>query len=158
VSGVSWEDATEFIKRLNEREGTEKYRLPTEAEWEYAARAGSETAYWFGDDPKELGRYGWCGEGFTDGSPHESGLKPANVWGLHDVHGNVSEWVSDWFDEKYYGVAQNADPRGPREGSTKTRRGGAWASDQAACQSAWRENDLPTLRSPLVGFRVAYDD
>jgi formylglycine-generating enzyme required for sulfatase activity len=158
ADGVSWEDAQEFLARLNAREGTGKYRLPTEAEWERAARAGSETAYWFGDDPKALPQYGWCGESFAKGASHEVGLKPPNPWGLYDMHGNLSEWVSDWFGEQYYASGAAADPQGPRQGQTKVRRGGGWASDPAVCQSAWREHDAPTLRSLLVGFRVAYFD
>lgn len=98
---VSWNDAQEFIKRLNQKEGYYRYRLPTEAEWEYATRAGTATAYSFGDDVSELGRFAWYGEDFSSGSTHPVGQKLPNGWGLYDVHGNVWEWVQDWYDDQY---------------------------------------------------------
>ncbi|WP_169312666.1 formylglycine-generating enzyme family protein [Hylemonella gracilis] len=90
---ASWNDAQTFIQRLNEREGHGRYRLTTEAEWEYAARAGTTTAHSFGNDARQLGRNAWYGEDFATGSTHPVGQKLPNPWGLYDVHGNVWEWV-----------------------------------------------------------------
>jgi formylglycine-generating enzyme required for sulfatase activity len=109
---VSWNDVQEFIRRLNAREGHSRYRLPTEAEWEYAARAGTTTAYSFGDDVRELGRYAWFGEDFASGGTHPVGQKEPNAWGLHDVHGNVWEWVQDRFGERYYAESPSVDRKG----------------------------------------------
>ncbi len=99
---VSWNDAQEFIAALNAREGGAFYRLPTEAEWEYAARAGTTTAYSFGDDAADLDRHAWYGGDFNSGSSHPVGQKAPNPWGLYDIHGNAWEWVQDWFDPDYY--------------------------------------------------------
>lgn len=100
---VSWQDAQAFIKKLNEKENTNTYRLPTEAEWEYAARAGTTTAYSFGDDHNELEQYAWYGEGFEQGGTHPIGTKRPNPWGLYDVHGNAWEWVEDFYRQNYSG-------------------------------------------------------
>lgn len=97
---VSWNDAQAFIAALNRLEGGTRYRLPTEAEWEYAARAGTTTRYSFGDDERQLDRYAWYGGDFQTGGHHPVGTKQPNPWGLHDVHGNVWEWVADWYDPK----------------------------------------------------------
>ncbi|MDR1109323.1 MAG: formylglycine-generating enzyme family protein [Deltaproteobacteria bacterium] len=158
IDNVSWEDATEFVARLNELEGTSKYRLPTEAEWEYAARAGTATAYFFGDDPAGMAAFAWCGEGFAQGGTHPVMTREPNQFGLHDMLGNVSEWVADWFSPSYYGPKASRDPRGPASGEEKVHRGGAFASDPKTCQAAWRESDLPGLRSLNIGFRVARDE
>jgi formylglycine-generating enzyme required for sulfatase activity len=99
VENVSWDDVQEFIKRLkrlNTRESGVKYRLPREAEWEYAAQAGTTTAYSFGNDPSQLGEYAWYGEN-ANGETHPVGQKKPNPWGLYDMHGNVWEWVQDWY-------------------------------------------------------------
>jgi formylglycine-generating enzyme required for sulfatase activity len=96
VEQVSWEDAQKFIERLNAQEGGTKYRLPTEVEWEYAARAGTTTAYSFGDNPRPLGEYAWFSENFGN-TTHPVGQKQPNPWGLYDMHGNVWEWVQDWY-------------------------------------------------------------
>ncbi|MDR1486651.1 MAG: formylglycine-generating enzyme family protein [Deltaproteobacteria bacterium] len=158
VENVSYQDALDFIEKLNAREAVKKYRLPTEAEWEYAARAGRQSAYHFGDSEKDLPTYGWCGEGIVKGKPHVVGQLSPNAWGLYDMHGNVSEWVGDWFDEEYYAESVKKDPQGPKSGTEKVHRGGGWASDPKSCQAAWREFDLPTVRSRMIGFRVAYTE
>ncbi|MDR0620423.1 MAG: formylglycine-generating enzyme family protein [Deltaproteobacteria bacterium] len=158
IDNVSWEDALAFAQRLSELGGGIKYRLPTEAEWEYAARAGTTTAYHFGDDPKLLDDYAWCGGGFASGSPYPVMGKKPNGFGLYDMHGNLSEWVSDWFAPDYYSRRVGQNPKGPTSGEEKVHRGGAFASDPKSCQSAWRESDLPTIKSVNIGFRLAYDE
>jgi formylglycine-generating enzyme required for sulfatase activity len=158
IYNVSWDDANEFVRRLNELEGTTKYRLPTEAEWEYAARGGTTTAYFFGDDPKQINDHAWCGGGFAKGTPQPVMGKKPNPFGLYDMLGNVSEWVSDWFSPNYYSQKIKRNPKGPPSGEEKVHRGGSYASDPKTCQSAWRETDLPSVESLIIGFRVAYDE
>jgi formylglycine-generating enzyme required for sulfatase activity len=151
---VSWNDAQEFIRRLNEREGHERYRLPTEAEWEYAARAGSTTAYSFGDDAAFLGRYAWYGEDLVTGSTHPVGQKAPNPWGLYDVHGNVWEWVQDWYAGDYYSISPVVDPSGPRSGSERVVRGGSWHQTADGWRSAFRKKYPPDYRGISIGFRL----
>jgi len=103
VESISWNEVQDFIKKLNEKEGTNKHRLPTEAEWEYAARAGTTTRYSFGDDDSKLGEYAWYSENSGD-KTHPVGKKGANPWGLYDVHGNVWEWVQDPWHDTYNGA------------------------------------------------------
>ena len=153
---VSWNDAQEFIRRLNEKEGHNRYRLPTEAEWEYAARAGTITAYSFGDDANELGRYAWYGEDFTSGSTHPVGRKDANPWGLHDMHGNVWEWVQDWYGEHYYADSPARDPQGPPTGAKRVVRGGSWHRSATSWRSAFRRQYDPDYRGISIGFRLAF--
>jgi len=154
---VSWNDAREFIERLNQKEGHQRYRLPTEAEWEYAARAGTTTAYSFGDDAKALGRYAWYGENFASGGTHPVGQKPANPWGLHDIHGNVWEWVQDWYDPRYYASSPATDPQGPAAGSQRVVRGGSWHSTGNGWRSASRRDYEPDYRGISIGFRLVRD-
>ena len=159
---VSWEDATEFCKKLTVTEHNgklpagESYRLPTEAEWEYACRAGTTTAYSFGDDESKLGQYAWfSGNAYLVGEKyaHKVGMKKPNPWGLHDMHGNVCEWCSDWYDEKLSG---GTDPVGPERGSGRVNRGGGWGGDPVICRSANRDYDcIPSTRNDRLGFRVA---
>ena len=148
VDNVSWNDVQVFIKKLNDKEGGNLYRLPTEAEWEYAARAGTSTRYFFGDSPKELARYAVCGEA-------KSVDRAPNPWGLYDIYGNLWEWVQDWYGENYYAASPATDPRGPSAGKTRVGRGGSWASNGVLCRSAYRFNRPPDYRSGTVGFRVA---
>jgi formylglycine-generating enzyme required for sulfatase activity len=156
VDNVSWEDAIEFCKTLSdlpeEKNAGRVYRLPTEAQWEYACRAGSKSAYSFGESSKSLGDYAWCGEN-SNLQTHPVGEKMANAWGLYDMHGNVWEWCSDW----YGGYDNNSvsDPVGPREGSFRVIRGGSWLDDAASCQSAIRGRYDPSFRHRSIGFRVA---
>ncbi len=152
---VSWNDAQEFIRRLNQKEGHDRYRLPTEAEWEYAARAGTNSAYSFGNDAGDLGRYAWYGEDFETGATHPVGQKEPNDWGLHDVHGNVWEWVQDWYDARYYASSPTVDPRGPQTGSRRVVRGGSWHQSATSWRSAFRRQYDPDYRGISIGFRLA---
>jgi formylglycine-generating enzyme required for sulfatase activity len=156
VEQVSWDDAQRFIEQLNAREGHNRYRLPTEAEWEYAARAGTTGAYSFGDDG-HLGRYGWHGEDWDSGSTHPAGQKQPNTWGLYDMHGNVWEWVRDWYSEEYYHRSPSTDPAGPWSGSYRVLRGGAWYCKARDCRSAYRGAFAPGNRFDYLGFRLALD-
>ena len=116
VESVSWDEVQNYIVRLNEREEHDRYRLPTEAEREYAARAGTPGRYSFGDDADNLGRYAWCG--FNSGmTTHPVGQKEPDAWGLHDMIGNVTELVQDWLDILYYSYSPRYDPKGPSFGS-----------------------------------------
>jgi formylglycine-generating enzyme required for sulfatase activity len=152
---VSWNDAQEFIRRLNQSEGHTRYRLPTEAEWEYAARAGTTTAYSFGEDARQLGRYAWYGEDFASGSTHPVGQKEPNGWGLYDVHGNVWEWVEDWYGERSYADSAPVDPQGPRSGFGRVVRGGSWHQTSTSWRSAFRKQYEPDYRGISIGFRLA---
>ena len=156
VEQVSWEDAVEFCKKLSELPEEKKagrvYRLPTEAEWEYACRAGSKTAYSFGADSKTLGDYAWFG-GNSGQQTHPVGEKKANAWGLYDMHGNVWEWCSDWYG--VYPMGSVSDPSGPSEGSVRVYRGGCWSGGAAFCRSAVRLWFVPSNRIDDYGFRVA---
>ena len=160
VEQVRWEEAMEFCQRLSTLPEEEKagrgYRLPTEAEWEYACRAGTQTTYSFGDDEGRLREYGWFDEDAVKGETHPVGLKKPNGWGLYDMHGNVWEWCSDWYDK--YPPNAVTDPQGPPHGSQRPSqrvfRGGSWNSDASRCQSAGRNYyDSAYLRT--LGFRLA---
>jgi formylglycine-generating enzyme required for sulfatase activity len=155
VEQVSWDDIHVFMQRLNQKEGHARYRLPTEAEWEYAARAGTESAYSFGDDARELGGYAWHDEGYDFGSTHPVGKKRPNPWGLYDMHGNVYEWVQDWYGERYYSASPDTDPKGPSSGSYRVSRGGSWYAYAQNCRAAYRYGNSPGSRSYDVGFRLA---
>ena len=155
VENVSWNDAQEFIRRLNRKEGTDKYRLPTEAEWEYAARAGTTSAYSFGNDASSLGQYAWY-EDNSDKQTHPVGQKQPNAWGLYDMHGNLREWVEDWYDEDYYARSPGTDPKGPSTGSYRVLRGGSWRSLASFLRSASRNYFTPDFRYVSNGFRLAF--
>ncbi|MFV0600902.1 MAG: formylglycine-generating enzyme family protein [Brachymonas sp.] len=150
---VSWNEAQEFLRRLNAEEGGQRYRLPTEAEWEYAARAGTTTAYSFGNDRSQLGRHAWYGEDFTTGSPHAVGQKLPNPWGLYDMHGNVWEWVQDNY-RSHYDASPVTDPTGPTEGHDKVVRGGSWHVTSDGWRSAHRKPYKADYRGISIGFRV----
>lgn len=151
---VSWEDAQKFISKLNEKEGKNIYRLPTEAEWEYAAKAGTTTAYSFGDDKKDLDKYAWYGGDFSTGGTHPVGKKLPNPWGLYDVHGNVWEWVQDWYSEDYFAHSPQTDPKGPDTGSNKVVKGGSWHATADSWRSSFRKPYTPDYRGISIGFRV----
>ena len=151
VESVSWDDVQEFIRRLNSREGGATYRLPTEAEWEYAARAGSQTRWSFGDEASQLGRYAWY-DGNAGRQTHPVGQLQPNPWGLYDMHGNVWEWVQDWYGSYASGAA--VDPAGPASGSGRVYRGGGWDFTARGCRSANRGVDEPGFRLDSLGFRL----
>jgi formylglycine-generating enzyme required for sulfatase activity/predicted DNA-binding WGR domain protein len=155
VEQVSWDDAVKFCKKLSalpeEKAAGRVYRLPTEAEWEYACRAGSTTEFSFGGRSKNLGDYAWY-EDNSSKRPHPVALKKPNAWGLYDMHGNVREWCSDRFDD-YSKVPVN-DPVA-RKGLARVRRGGDWRDDAASCRSARRTCATPSYsRNGDTGFRV----
>jgi formylglycine-generating enzyme required for sulfatase activity len=168
VVNVTWNDAIAFCNELSkleglkpyyrigagEQSGGDRYRLPTEAEWEYACRAGSTTKYGFGDDASELGQYAWY-EGNSGLKTHPVGQKRPNGFGLFDMHGNVWEWCWDWYDSRYYSQSPDADPAGPSRLSIRVFRGGGWDDDPRSVRSANRYRDTPVSRNGLLGFRVA---
>jgi len=151
VENVSWDDCQEFIRRLNQMEGTDKYRLPTEAEWEYACRAASVTKFYFGHDDRKLGDYAWY-VGNSGEQTHPVAQKEPNAWGLYDMYGNVWEWCQDWYKKKYP-WRHVSDPKGPSSGSFPVSRGGSWYSHARYCRSAARFFVSPALRYSYQGFR-----
>ena len=155
VETVLWIEAQEFIKKLNEKEGTNKYRLPSEAEWEYAARAGTTSRYSFGDDESKLGDYAWyvANSGETT---HEIGQKKPNPWGLYDIHGNVQELVQDISHSNYTGAPSDGSAWENGDGSLRVWRGSGWWNYAEYCRSAIRGSVDPGKRS-IVGFRLVRD-
>lgn len=159
VTSVSWEDAQKFIEKLNQKEGG-KYRLPTEAEWEYACRAGSESMYCFGDSLETLKSYAWIDPNTKDVNEryaHRVGLKLPNNFGLFDVHGNVYEWCSDFYSKDYYKNSPLIDPLGVGKAASGNRvlRGGSWDNHFMNVRSADRYNRTPTYLYLNVGFRLS---
>jgi len=153
VDQVSWENAIEFCKRLSQQEG-KTYRLPTEAEWEYACRAGSGTRFCFGDDELGLGDYAWYDSNSAN-TAHPAGQDKANKWGFCDMHGNVFEWCADWYDESYYATSPPVDPCGPSSGVSRVLRGGSWSGNPRSTRSAIRGRGTPRAYWYDIGFRVA---
>jgi formylglycine-generating enzyme required for sulfatase activity len=155
VEKVSWNDAVEFCRKLSELPSEKSagyvYRLPTEAEWEYACRAGTQTAYSFGNSESELGDYAWYDEN-SGGKSHPVGSKKPNAWGLYDMHGNVYEWCQDWYGD--YPSGSVTDPTGAASGSVRVFRGGSWFIYSDFCRSAYRDWYTPGLRYFDLGFRV----
>jgi formylglycine-generating enzyme required for sulfatase activity len=157
VENVTWFNAVEFCKKLSElpeeRAAGRVYRLPTEAEWEHACRAGSTTSYTFGDDREELGEYAWLRSN-AGRRTHPVVEKKPNAWGLYDMHGNVWEWCSDWYGS--YHDVPTIDPLGPSTGSRRVLRGGSWDDEAADCRSAERSRFSPSFTIDRdYGFRVA---
>ena len=157
VESVSWDDCQEFLRRLGGG-----YRLPTEAEWEYACRAGTTTAFHFGgtispDQANYDGNYPYGNgqKGVYQAKTISVGTLPGNAWGLHDMHGNVWEWCHDWYASDYDGPSPAVDPEGPAMGSLRVVRGGSWFSEAKSCRSAIRNWFSPQHRSYYLGFRVA---
>ena len=156
VVQVSWEDAVEFCRKLSalpeERKAGRVYRLPTEAEWEYACRAGTTTKYSFGNNEKLFGKYGWFAYHWISEAQPVGQLKP-NAWGLYDMHGNVSEWCSDW--HTYHSDGEVTNPLGPSLGSHRVHRGGGWNLAARFCRSAARYYLSPSDCDNNLGFRLA---
>jgi len=155
VEMVSWEDAVEFCRRLSElpaeKAAGNVYRLPTEAEWEYACRAGTTTKFSFGDDESDFGEYGWYREN-SGRTTHPVGSKLPNAWGLYDMHGNVWEWCQDWYGD--YPSGSVTDPSGATSSSGRVNRGGGWFNTADNCRSADRYRNSPSYRNYNLGFRV----
>jgi formylglycine-generating enzyme required for sulfatase activity len=170
VEQVFWDDVIAFCNKLSEREGLkpfyafgpgaesggEGYRLPTEAEWEYACRAGSPTRFSFGDDEASLGEYAWFNAN-SAGKTHPVGQKRPNAFGLFDMHGNVWEWCEDWYEANCYVQSPGTDPLGPSQaaGPVRVYRGGCSFSYPRSCRAAYRLGNSPGYRSLDLGFRVA---
>lgn len=167
VTDVSWFDAVTFCNALSEQlglrpcyeqtasgwkwdRGADGYRLPTEAEREYATRAGSDTQFCFGDDEAKLGDYAWFARN-SDGAPHPVGQKQANAWGLHDLHGNVWEWCWDWFGS--HSADPAIDPSGASDGRMRVLRGGSFLVEPRVLRSAGRFRVGPVNRDGVIGFR-----
>jgi len=150
---VSWQDAEAFCKWLSTRDGR-TYRLPIEAEWEYACRAGRTGRYGFDEATEDLENCAWY-DGNSRRSAHPVGRKEPNRWGLYDMHGNVAEWCADWWDAGYYAKTPLDDPTGPPSGTFRVLRGGSWYDNATMCRAAYRGRGLPSSRYDLQGFRVA---
>jgi formylglycine-generating enzyme required for sulfatase activity len=166
---VSWSDAVEFCDWLSRIEG-KKYRLPTEAEWEYACRAGTTSQYYNGDSPERVTQVGNVfdsagrvkfptspgavnsSDGWTFTCP--VGHYAPNTFGLFDMSGNAIEWCQDWFADEYYATSPALDPTGPPDGRLRVARGGSWGTVAKLCRSAARMRIAPTLKQCSVGFRV----
>ena len=151
LESVSWLDVQAFLERLNSAEGTNRYRLPSEAEWEYAARANSRSRFFFGDDVAALGRFGWVGPG--NGSRPVAGKSP-NEWGLFDVYGNVWEWVQDCWHPDYSGAPLDGRVWGGGECGHHVVRGGGWDTPAEQIGSAWRGSYQTDDNDVNTGFRV----
>jgi formylglycine-generating enzyme required for sulfatase activity len=148
---ITWNDATAYCQWLSTQEKT-TYRLPTEAEWEYACRAGTTTQYSFGDDYNELPKYGWHKTNAGSKS-HPVGTLLPNPFGLFDMHGNLYEWCGDYYDEKWYSTSPPNDPNGPSAGSSRVIRGGYWNLLASYCRTASRNTYSPSYRGTTYGFR-----
>jgi len=168
VEQVRWSDAVKFCNQRSQLEklqpcydlktwrcnfDADGYRLPTEAEWEYACRAGSTTAFFFGDNPAKLSDYAWF-EKNSGGRPQPVGQKQANAWSLFDICGNVWEWCNDFYKVDYYKESPQKDPRGPNEGQTKVVRGGAWRFKPESCRSGYRYNENPGYADVCFGYDI----
>lgn len=168
VEQVRWSDAVRFCNKRSEAEGLQScynletwqcdfeatgYRLPTEAEWEYACRAGSTTAYFFGESPAKLGEYAWFDKN-SGGHPRPVGQKKPNRWGLEDIAGNLWEWCNDFYKVDYYLEAPRQDPKGPSEGQNKVLRGGAWRFGAENCRSGYRYHENPGYADVCFGYDI----
>jgi len=168
VEQVRWSDAVRFCNKRSEAEGLQQcydlqtwkcnfeatgYRLPTEAEFEYACRAGTSTAYISGSSPAKLGDFAWF-EKNSGGHSHPVGQKRANAWGLYDVCGNLWEWCNDFYQVEYYGSSARQDPRGPLEGKTRVVRGGSWRAPAENCRPGYRYNENPGYADVCFGYDI----
>ena len=160
VENVSWNDAQEFCRRLSalpaEKAAGRRYRLPTEAEWEYAARAGASEQPGAAEADGDLNDAAWYAAN-SRGRPHPVGQKALNAWGLCDMYGNVAEWCADGYAADYYAKSPADDPAGPSAAETRVIRGGSWNQPASACRPAARCSAKPDERSANVGFRVVLE-
>jgi formylglycine-generating enzyme required for sulfatase activity/serine/threonine protein kinase len=152
VAQITWNDAVAYCDWLSQQEQT-TYRLPTEAEWEYACRAGTTAHYSFGDDVNLLAQYAWY-DGNSSSGPHPVGTKLPNAFGLFDMHGNLWEWCADYFETRWYEKFSPIDPNGPSSGTSRVLRGGNFTPSASQCRSAYRADNPPSGRFNSVGFRV----
>jgi formylglycine-generating enzyme required for sulfatase activity len=153
VVNVSWNDVTAFCQWLSEKE-VETTHLPTEAQWEYACRAGTRTTWYSGDDDGALKEHAWFANNSGE-KTHPVGQKSPNAWGLYDMHGSVREWCQDWFGDHYYATSPMHDPPGSSGGSYRVYRGGGWRDGAIGCTPSYRRGWVPGYRDGDVGFRVA---
>ncbi|MFC0211903.1 formylglycine-generating enzyme family protein [Paenibacillus chartarius] len=151
VDSVSWDEAQLFVTKLQEKTGR-RFTLPTEAQWEYAARAGTTTKWDFGDSESMLGGYAWFGENSGEAT-HPAGQKKPNAWGLYDMYGNVQEWCNDWYASPYP-QGDASDPQGPNSGESRVLRGGAWGDDFTMVRSSYRNAAGTDAKTAGIGFRV----
>ncbi len=154
VGTHSWYEAVEFCARMSKKAG-KVTRLPTEAEWEYACRAGSATRFHYGDDPgyRKLGEYAWYED--AEGTVHPVGQKKPNAWGLYEMHGDIAQWCSDWSGP--YQDQGQTDPHGPASGSHRIARGGGWEEEPMGYRSASRYGDEPNSQRFNLSFRVVLE-
>lgn len=154
VVGISWHDAAAFTNWLSEKTGR-SFRLPTEAQWEFAARSGGKVEKWAGtNDLSSLPKHAWLADN-ANGKTRAVGQKLPNGLGLYDMSGNVWEWCQDWYDDHYYRNSPRNDPQGPPVGTTRVLRGGSWISIPATVRAANRDWGYPESRTSIYGFRVA---
>ncbi|MDW7733118.1 MAG: formylglycine-generating enzyme family protein [Methanolobus sp.] len=162
VEQVSWNDAQEFVNKLNEIENTDKYRLPTEAEWEYACRAGTTSSFSFTEEASDLDEYGWsdpygwCAIN-SNRTTHQVGEKEANQWGLYDMHGNVWEWTQDTWHDNYEGAPADGSAWEEENTSLRVGKGGSWMDGPNICQSPFRGQLDANSSINVLGFRVVRD-
>ena len=154
VERVTWNDCQKFINKLNQMDPGKGYRLPTEAEWEYACRAGTTTPFHSGNSESDLGRAGWYSEN-SGRTTHSVGTREPNAWGLYDMHGNVWEWCEDRYHHSYYLAPSNSSPWVSDGDSTRVIRGGSWTYGSSVARCAYRYKYNPTYTSYYIGFRCA---
>jgi formylglycine-generating enzyme required for sulfatase activity len=168
VERASWHAAIRYCNMRSLREGLQPcydpqtlkcdfdaggYRLPTEAEWEYACRAGTTSRYAFGSDAPRLPKHAWF-KANGGKTTHPVGQKEPNRWGLHDMHGNVAEWCGDFYAERYYRKSGSKDPRGPVTGDERVLRGGSWRSTAGGCRSSARDSETPGFADVCFGYEA----
>ncbi len=152
VDNVSWNDCQTFIRKLNSLTG-KTFRLPTEAEWEFAARGGKKSKAYKYSGGNNLGNVAWYGDN-SGAKPHPVATKQANELGIYDMSGNVWEWCQDWYSGNYYSSSAQTDPIGPNSGSDRVLRGGCWLNGAVSCRVLYRNGNTPDFRYYLLGLRL----